>query len=577
MVMAAGVGMGGVVRVVVTALVAAVAEVAEVAMEVTEVTALTVAVGVTVGMGRTRSRSCWSAWMHGCLGWSAAGLMAAQGAELGHQGGLEAAAAVTTTTRKRLFSLVCAPHTVGVCSGGSGGSGGPGGRGGTYERGGETHRHSNGASGASGSSGRSGRSGQSGSHGHRGSQGRASTVTYIATYSDGHQEKSPANADPVVSLSLTELQGLGEQDGVLSPGEKVKVTAEINNRGGLTIPAGGQLSIDCPVFYEKDQQQLTDVPELKPGDSFKFEFFGAIDLATPHKKASRVRGLFGFPAICEGWGVGHHPFEVLYAVYPKDFKTKAFVHRAEDVRVRYLLENFTDIEYGHNHGRAITLVHELVSGPAALSVTTGLPGPPMWQVIESRQVDSVSAKTTIPTTVELQVDEQLTSWQSEERQIVVRVSAFLNEFGKIYEGTETMTVVRFRQRVATVLCAIPICGILGAHRWYTAKWMSALAMLIVTLLATAVATDQAILRVPGQQQEHGAVVLLVVLIISWVDLCKIRSLEWRDGYGDPLSAGVLGAPPFSGSRPKEHVRSYEETAPKDLPSFEETDKAEGRR
>ena len=107
--------------------------------------------------------------------------------------------------------------------------------------------------------------------------------------------------------------------------------------------------------------------------------------------------------------------------------------------------------------------------------------------------------------------------------------------------------------------------------------MSALAMLIVTLLATAVATDQAILPVPGQQQEHGAVVLVVVLIISWVDLCKIRSLEWRDGFGDPLSAGVLGAPPFSGSRPKEHVLSYEETAPKDLPSFEETDKAEGRR
>ena len=52
--------------------------------------------------------------MHGCLGWSAAGLTAAQGVELGHQGGLEAAEAVTTTARKCLFSLGCASHTVGA-------------------------------------------------------------------------------------------------------------------------------------------------------------------------------------------------------------------------------------------------------------------------------------------------------------------------------------------------------------------------------------------------------------------------------------------------------------------------------
>ena len=64
-----------------------------------------------------------------------------------------------------------------------------------------------------------------------------------------------------------------------------------------------------------------------------------------------------------------------------------------------------------------------------------------------------------------------------------------------------------------------------------------------------------------------AVVLGLVLIMSWVDLCKIRSLEWRDGYGDPLSTGVLGVPPYSHNRPKAHILSYEEAAPKDLPSF----------
>ena len=135
-------------------------------------------------------------------------------------------------------------------------------------------------------------------------------MTITATYADGHQEQSAVNADPVVSVALTELEGLGEQDGVFSPGEKTKVTATIRNRGGLTIPAGGQLSIDCPVFYEQDQQQLTTVPELKPGDSFQCEFFGAIDLTTPHKTASRVRGLFGFVGIIEGWGVAHQPFDV---------------------------------------------------------------------------------------------------------------------------------------------------------------------------------------------------------------------------------------------------------------------------
>ena len=210
-------------------------------------------------------------------------------------------------------------------------------------------------------------------------------------------------------------------------------------------------------------------------------------------------------------------------------------------------------------------------------------GQRMSQMIEHRQVGSVGAKSTIPTTVDLQVDSRLTSWESEKRTIVVQSSTFLNEFGKIFEGTQTMTVVRYRQRVAAFLSGFPLCGLLGAHRFYTAKCASALAMAVLTLGATAgllvallfpeefrdeeLIEEVAISRPQSLLLLLCAVVLGLVLIMSWVDCCKIRSGKWRDGHGDPLSTGVLGAPPYSHNRPKAHILSYEEAAPKDLPSF----------
>lgn len=343
--------------------------------------------------------------------------------------------------------------------------------------------------------------------------GIGGTTEYIVTYKDGHEERAPTNADPKLEIEISELAGFGEQDGVFSPGQRVQIATTLSNCGALTIPAAGIVRLDSPTFDTVfDQCQTKSTPaELGPGAEVHFAFEGRIPLDTEHDTMVHTRACFGFPGYCDEWEVKEHAFRVLYAVFAKDIVSKCTVHRGENVIFGISLENYSEMDYGHSHSRAVTLHVDIVSGPACLMVDG------VASQSETRQIDTVAKHSVLDQTFQLEVNESVEFEQRKEREIVLRIHLDLNLYGRIFEGgkrvwricmhqivehgaksnwngkilrddghkfaEERMLVVRHRRAVAETFCWLG--GTFGLHRFYTGRWASGLCMAMMVCMIIA--------------------------------------------------------------------------------------------
>jgi hypothetical protein len=105
---------------------------------------------------------------------------------------------------------------------------------------------------------------------------------------------------------------------------------------------------------------------------------------------------------------------------------------------------------------------------------------------------------------------------------------------------QTTEDISLRSRLATSLLAI-IVGWLGAHRFYAGKFITASAMLMVTLAASffwVIAMIHIVNAIPDDPAwpwiAPGALLALVVLVWLLIDFIMVVSGSFRDNRGKPI-------------------------------------------